>query len=80
MGPETTVTAPFIDVSGFTSAAPSPRYNRDHAPVYPTGLAISADGNTLFVANNLGDSLGIINDLRGARKLNRVDLRHPSEP
>lgn len=77
-GPETTVTAPFIDVNGFTSAAPSPRYNRDHAPVYPTGLAISPEGNTLFVANNLGDSLGIINDLRGDRKLNRVDLRHPS--
>ena len=79
-GPETTVTAPFIDVSGFTPNAPSPRYNRDHAPVYPTGLAISPDGNTLFVANNLGDSLGIISDLRGARKLNRVDLRHPANP
>ncbi len=79
-GPETTVTAPFIDVSGFTPAAPSPRYNRDRAPVYPTGLAISPDGNSLFVANNLGDSLGIISDLRGARKLTRVDLRHPSNP
>jgi YVTN family beta-propeller protein len=79
-GPETTVTAPFIDVSGFTTAAPSPRYNRDHAPVYPTGLAISPDGNTLFVANNLGDSLGIISDLRGDRKLTRVDLRHQSNP
>jgi YVTN family beta-propeller protein len=79
-GPETTVAAPFIDVSGFTQAAPSPRYNREKAPVYPTGLAISPDGNTLFVANNLGDSLGIISDLRGARKLNRVDLRHPSNP
>ena len=77
-GPETTVTAPFIDVSGFTTAAPSPRYNRDRAPVYPTGLGISPDGNTLFVANNLGDSLGVISDVRGDRKLNRVDLRHPS--
>ncbi|MGI9068275.1 MAG: bifunctional YncE family protein/alkaline phosphatase family protein [Pyrinomonadaceae bacterium] len=79
-GPNTIVTAPFIDVSGFTPAAPSPRYNSDRAPVYPTGLAISPDGNTLFVANNLGDSLGIISDLRGARKLNRVDLRHASNP
>ena len=79
-GPETIVIAPYIDVSGFATAAPSPRYNRDHAPVYPTGLSISPDGNTLFVANNLGDSLGIISDLRGARKLNRVDLRHPSNP
>ena len=41
-----------------------------------TGLALGADGNTLFVANNLGDSLGVITDLRGARKLHRIDLRH----
>jgi YVTN family beta-propeller protein len=73
-GPNTTVEAPFIDVSGFARAAPSPRYNENRAAVYPTGLAISPDGNTLFVANNLGDSLGIIRDLRGARKLERVDL------
>jgi YVTN family beta-propeller protein len=79
-GPETTVTAPFIDVSGFATAAPSPRYNRDKAMVYPTGLAISPDGNTLFVANNLGDSLGIISDLRGSRRLDRVDLRHAANP
>ncbi|HKR13510.1 MAG TPA: hypothetical protein VJT15_15705 [Pyrinomonadaceae bacterium] len=75
-GPNTTVAAPFIDVSGFASAANSPRYNDDQEPVYPTGIALSRDGNTLFVANNLGDSLGIVDDLRGARKLVRVDLRH----
>ena len=74
-GPNTTIEAPFIDVSGFAFAANSPRYNSDRAPVYPTGIALSPDGNTLFVANNLGDSLGIIEDLRGARKLVRVDLR-----
>src|SRR5690242_13707463 len=73
-GPNTTVEAPFIDVSGFASAANSPRYNSDRAPVYPTGIAITPDGNTLFVANNLGDSLGIVEDLRGARKLTRIDL------
>jgi DNA-binding beta-propeller fold protein YncE len=73
-GPNTEVTAPFIDVSGFARFAPSPRYNRNQAPVYPTGLAISPEGNTLFVANNLGDSLGIIRDLRGTRMLERVDL------
>ncbi len=73
-GPNTAVTAPFIDVTGFGSAASSPRYNGDRAPVYPTGLAISSDGNTLFVANNLGDSLGIVSDLRGTRKLTRIDL------
>jgi YVTN family beta-propeller protein len=74
-GPNTNIEAPFIDVTGFAFAANSPRYNSDRAPVYPTGLAISPDGNTLFVANNLGDSLGIVEDLRGARKLTRVDLR-----
>jgi YVTN family beta-propeller protein len=47
--------------------------------VYPSGIAITPDGNTLLVANNLGDSLGIISDLRGERKLNRIDLRRGSE-
>ena len=78
-GPNTSVEAPFIDVTGFASAANSPRYNSDRAPVYPTGIAISPDGNTLFVANNLGDSLGIVEDLRGARKLVRVDLRRTND-
>jgi len=78
-GPNTSVEAPFIDVTGFASAANSPRYNSDRAPVYPTGIAISPDGNALFVANNLGDSLGIIEDLRGARKLVRIDLRRTND-
>ena len=78
-GPNTNVEAPFIDVTGFAFAANSPRYNSDRAPVYPTGIAISPDGNTLFVANNLGDSLGIIQDMRGTRKLIRVDLRSNSD-
>jgi YVTN family beta-propeller protein len=73
-GPNTIVEAQFIDVSGFTTAAPSPRYNDNRAPVYPTGLAISPDGNSLFVANNLSDSLGIVHDLRGARWLERIQL------
>ena len=34
-------------------------------------VAISPDGNTLFVANNLGDNLGIVEDLRGTRRLVR---------
>ena len=78
-GPNTNVEASFIDVSGFATAANSPRYNADRAPVYPTGLAIAPDGNTLFVANNLGDSLGIVEDVRGRRKLTRVDLRRESD-
>ena len=73
-GPNTTVEAPFIDVSGFATAANSPRYNSDRLPVYPTGIAISPDGNTLFVANNLADSLGIIRDLRGERRLERIPI------
>ncbi len=78
-GPNTNIEAPFIDVSGFASAANSPRYNSDRAPVYPTGIAITPDGNTLFVANNLGDSLGVIEDVRGRRKLTRVDLRREGD-
>ena len=74
-GPETTVEAPFIDVTGFAEVANSPRYNSNRAPVYPTGLAISSDGKNLFIANNLGDSLGIVKDARGERRLQRVDLR-----
>ncbi len=73
-GPNTTVEAPFLDISGFTTMAPSPRYNDNRAPVYPAGLAISPDGNTLFVANNLGDSLGIVRNLRGARELETIQL------
>jgi len=76
-GPATLVDAPFIDVTGFADVANSPRYNSNHAPVYPTGLALSPDGRNLFVANNLGDSLGIVKDLRGERRLVRIDLRHP---
>ncbi len=78
-GPNTNIEAPFIDVTGFAFAANSPRYNSDRAPVYPTDIAVSPDGNTLFVANNLGDSLGIIEDVRGTRKLIRIDLRGSSE-
>jgi YVTN family beta-propeller protein len=73
-GPDTKVTAPFISVAGLTSQAGSPRYQGGEEPVYPTGLAISPDGNTLFVANDLGDSLGIIRDLRYERRLARVNL------
>jgi hypothetical protein len=81
-GPNTRVEAPFIDVNGFATQAPTPRYNGNFAPVYPTGLALGPDGETLFVANNLGDSLGIIRNLRGTRELVRVDLRrdNPLQP
>ena len=73
-GPDTRVTAPSVSVKGFATQAPSPRYQHDQEPLYPTGLAISADGESLFVANDLGDSLGIIQNLRGDRRLERINL------
>ena len=76
-GNETGVTAPFIDVSALTANAPSPNYNDNTAAVYPTGIALSPDDETLFTANNLGDTLGIISDLRDSRKISRVNLQRP---
>jgi YVTN family beta-propeller protein len=73
-GPDTQVTAPAIDVSGFAANAPSTRYNLNHAPVYPAGIDLSPDGDFLFVANNLSDSLGIVSEVRGERKLERIPL------
>jgi YVTN family beta-propeller protein len=73
-GPETKVDAPSIDLSGFAAYAPTPRYNENRAAVYPTGLDTGDDGNTLYVANNLDDSLGVVRDLDGARRLERVEL------
>ncbi|MDT7690300.1 MAG: hypothetical protein QOE46_3059 [Acidobacteriota bacterium] len=73
-GPDTKVEAQSIDVSGFADAPASPRYNVGRAAVYPAGLAVSPNGDTLFVANNLGDSLGIVHDPRGAKRLERIDL------
>lgn len=78
-GPETKVTAPFIDLASFAADKATPRYNDNIPPVYPTGLAISSDGNTLYVANNLDDSLGVVSDLRGEHKLTRVDLRRENK-
>ncbi|MGI8787656.1 MAG: bifunctional YncE family protein/alkaline phosphatase family protein [Pyrinomonadaceae bacterium] len=77
-GENTKVDAPFIDVSAFATNAPSPNYNDGAAAVYPTGIALSPDGETLFAANNLGDTLGIISDLRDARLITRVNLQRPN--
>lgn len=73
--PDTNLEAGFIDVNAFSDFAPSPYYNRNQAPVYPTGIAISPDNKTLFVANSLGDSLGILQDWKGTRKVTKVSLR-----
>jgi len=72
--PDTPFNAPFIDVSVFAQNAASPNYNNNVAAVYPTGLGLSPDGETLFVANNLGDTLGVVSDLRDTRKLERIVL------
>lgn len=73
--PDKPLTAPFIDVSAFAENAPSPNYNRNVAAVYPTGIALSPNGDSLYVANNLGDTLGIVSDLRDTRSLTRINLR-----
>ncbi len=75
--PDERVDAPFIDVSAFAENAPSANYNDNVAAIYPTGLALWPDGSTIYVANNLADSLGIISDLRDRRAVTRISLRRP---
>jgi len=77
-GEDTKIDAPFVDVGALATNAPSPNYNRDTAAVYPTGIALSPDGETLFTANNLGDTLGIISDLRDVRLISRINLQRPN--
>ena len=80
-GPATSITAPFIDITTMATEAATKRYNDELAPVYPTGMAISPDGNTLFTANNLADSLGIISNARGGneKKLSAVALHRENK-
>lgn len=75
----TPVSAPSIDVSEFATEHASFGYNSGRPPVYPTGLALSADGSTLFVANNLADNLGIVSDIGGTPKLAKVDLHRANK-
>jgi YVTN family beta-propeller protein len=70
------IKAPFIDVSGLTLFAPSSSYNDDRSPVYPVGIALSPDGESIYTADNLGDTLGVVSDLRGTRRLTRIQLAH----
>src|SRR5262249_27395848 len=46
-------------------AGPVRPFFGDQAP-YPDGLALSADGSRLYVANNLGDSMSIVSTTTGA--------------
>ena len=74
-GPDTKVSADALDLGGLAASETSVRYNDGLAPVYPAGLAVSEDGKKLFVANNLDDSLAIVSDPEGARRLTRVSLK-----
>jgi YVTN family beta-propeller protein len=74
-GPDTKVTAPFIQISNPGEISPKD-YNDGKAALYPTGLAVTPDGTTLLTANNLGDSVTIVRGLGGARRMERVDLHH----
>lgn len=68
--------APSIDLSQLAAANPTPRDNDGRASVYPTGLAINEGGDTLFVANNLDDSVAVVGMLNGSTPtVTRVDLR-----
>ena len=51
-----------IELAGMAPDSADSTYNNGREPLYPTGLAISSDGRELYVANNLGDSLGIVRD------------------
>ena len=75
--PDEKFDAPFIDVSAYAENAPSPNYNGNVAAVYPMGIAVSPDGTTIYSANNLGDTLGVVSDIRDTRKLNRISLQRP---
>jgi YVTN family beta-propeller protein len=78
-GPDTKVQALFFEISKPGEVSRTD-YNKGKAALYPTGLAVTPDGNTLVTANNLGDSITIVRDLRGTRRMERVDLHHPGKP
>jgi YVTN family beta-propeller protein len=78
-GPNSKVQAPFLVISNPGEASKAD-YNYGKAALYPTGLAITADGTTLLTANNLGDSVTIVRNLGGARRMERLDLHHPGKP
>lgn len=78
-GPDTKVTASSFLLSNPGEVSPKD-YNGGKAALYPTGIALTADGNTLVTANNLGDSVTIVRDLSGTRTMRRVDLHHAGKP
>lgn len=77
-GPDTKVEASSFAISKRGEVSPKD-YNKGKAALYPTGLAVTADGKTLVTANNLGDSVTIVRDPNGTRRMQRVDLHHPEK-
>ncbi len=77
-GPDTKVEASSFEISKSGEVSPSD-YNNGKAALYPTGLALTPDGNTLVTANNLGDSVTIVRRLHDTRRMERVDLHHPGK-
>ncbi|MFL6373158.1 MAG: bifunctional YncE family protein/alkaline phosphatase family protein, partial [Pyrinomonadaceae bacterium] len=41
------------------------------------GIALSPDGATLYSADDLGDTLGVVSDLAGTRRIDRISLSRP---
>ena len=79
-GSTTKVDAPFIDVSNLEGVMKAPHYNGVEKPIYPTGIAVSGDGEKLYTANNLDDSLAIVEGIHGQRTLERVALPGKGNP
>ncbi|GAC1624849.1 MAG: hypothetical protein PVS2B2_25760 [Candidatus Acidiferrum sp.] len=78
-GPDTKVIAPSFAISN-PGESSRKDYNEGKAALYPTGLALTADGKKLLTANNLGDSMTIVRNFSGARSMDRIDLHHPGNP
>ncbi len=77
-GPDTKVQASSFEISK-PGEVSRPDYNKGKAALYPTGLALTPDGNTLVTANNLGDNVTIVRRLHDTRRMERVDLHHPGK-
>jgi YVTN family beta-propeller protein len=78
-GPATRVRALAVDVAAMATAPATNVYNDGKPAVYPAGLAISPDGTTLFTANDLGDTLGIVGGLGGQAKVSSIPLNIPGQ-
>jgi sugar lactone lactonase YvrE len=65
-----------VTLIGRIALAPkeSPQAKKEAGTRFPAGLALSPDGRTLYVAENLGDSLAVVDLASG-----RVIERHPTE-